>query len=356
MKKNIFTKEEIIKFPYLNFFSYQQIKGSHSFRYHRNGIQKNICCKDLAKAKLKVIEFCSKLQQNNGLLEKNKIVSLCDYGQEWLDIVKKPNVHKDTYRVYKGVFKNYILPYFNDKTFDDITFFDLQKFFNDLPKEKGKTIETIHIVLKGIYDCAFNDDIIKKNILERVKVKKHIRKNGVCLSTQAEKDFTCKIKGNKKELSLLVMLYTGVRPSELSSMIFNWEENTITIKNGKLKDFQTDYYRTIPIFPKLIPLKKRLQTENWKINSKTLSARFPKLCPNYRLYDLRHTFVTRAKECGVCDEVVSLWTGHSLGKTVTAKVYTHYNLDFQQKEALKIVYNLEENTNSPKSLPNFENE
>lgn len=341
MYKKIFSKKELLEFPYLQFFNYQFSKNGHSFRYHRNGEQKNICSINLEKAKIKVKEYCDKLAKNNGIIDKKESITMSNYGRKWLDVVKKPNVHKDTYRVYNGAFINYIQPYFKNKTFKDISFFDLQEFFNGLPSEKGKTIENIRIVLNGIYDSAFTDGIIDKNVMLRVVVKKHVRKIGKCLSKEAEKEFISKIKGNTKELSWLVMLYSGVRPCELSSIEFNWDKNEMHIKNGKLKNYQTNFYRIVPIFPKLKELKIRLQNEEWKKNTRTMSCRFPKVCPNYRLYDLRHTFVTRAKECGVSDELVNKWTGHVLGKSITANIYTHYNIDFEQKEALRVVYDLE---------------
>lgn len=355
MAKKVFSNQDYLQYPYLQFFSYQNLKGSHSFRYHRNGVQKNICCKNLEKAKIKVFEFCEQLNKNKGVLKRQDITLFTDYGKKWLDIIKKPYVHKDTYRVYNGVFKNYIAPIFENMYFQDITYFDLQDFFNKLPTEKGKTIENIRIVMRGIYDSAYFDGIIEKNLMERVQVKKHIRKMGQCLTLNAEKDFISKIKGNTKELSYLVLLYSGVRPGELSSIVFNWEENTMTIKNGKLKSYQTRFYRTIPIFPQIKALKSRLESEDWKKNTKTMSCRFHNVCPNYRLYDLRHTFITRTKQCGVNDEIVNMWTGHELGKSVTAKIYTHYDMEFQQKEASKVIYDLEKNQQSSQNPPKVEN-
>ena len=129
MRKRVFSISEYIEYPYLSFFNYQNISGSHSFRYHRNGIQKNICCKNLEKAKIKVMEFCKQLKEGDGSISTKNTTTLCEYGKKWLDIVKKPNVHKDTYRVYNGVFKNYIYPAFDKKYFKDISFFDLQEFF-----------------------------------------------------------------------------------------------------------------------------------------------------------------------------------------------------------------------------------
>ena len=96
----------------------------------------------------------------------------------------------------------------------------------------------------------------------------------------------------------------------------------------------------IPIFPELKALMPRIMEEEWKHGAYALSRNFPRFCPNYRLYDLRHTFITRTKECGVHDELVSLWTGHELGKSVTANVYTHYQMSYQQEQALKVEYEL----------------
>lgn len=339
MNNRIFTKTEYIRFPYLYFFTYQYRNGIYSFRYHRNGQQKNISSHILEKAKIKVIEYCNLLYINGGIIPESQKHTFNEFAIKWLDIVKKPNVNKDTYRVYKGVYLNYIKPVFENKYFADISIFDLQEFFNNLPAEKGKTRENIKIVLNGIYQFAYTENIIEKNLMERVIVKRHIRKKGKCLTIQDEQQFIDTIKGNSKELAWLIMLYGGVRPGELATITFDWDNNTMQIKNGKLKESQKEYvYRIIPIFPKLKALKPRIIAEEWRYNSFALSRYFPRFCPSYRLYDLRHTFITRSKECGVMDELVSLWTGHELGRTVTANIYTHYSIEYQQKEALKITY------------------
>ena len=341
MKNNVFTKTEYIKFPYLHFFTYQYVNGVYSFRYHRNGQQKNISSKILEKAKIKVIEYCNLLYINCGIIPESQKNTFNEFAEKWLNIVKKPNVNKDTYRVYRGVYLNYIKPIFENKYFSDISLFELQEFFNNLPAEKGKTRENIKIVLNGIYQFAYMESIIDKNPMERVIVKRHIRKKGKCLTFEDEKRFLESIKGSSRELAWLIMLYSGVRPGELATIEFNWLENVMTIKNGKLKESQKEYeYRTIPIFPKLKALMPRIREEEWKHCAYALSRNFPRFCPNYRLYDLRHTFITRTKECGVHDELVSLWTGHELGKSVTANVYTHYQMSYQQEQALKVEYEL----------------
>ncbi|MBQ0099215.1 MAG: hypothetical protein KBS91_01545, partial [Firmicutes bacterium] len=74
-----------------------------------------------------------------------------------------------------------------------------------------------------------------------------------------------------------------------------------------------------------------------KTNEQALRKEFKKYCPSKTLKDLRHTFITRARECGVENELVAIWTGHSLGN-ITSSVYTHFSMSYQQEKALKINY------------------
>ena len=109
----------------------------------------------------------------------------------------------------------------------------------------------------------------------------------------------------------------------------------VTIKNGKLKSYQKNLFRTIPIFPLY---KQVAEHDCGKLNPRKLSYEFREYCPNHQLKDLRHTFTTRARECGIDNELVAVWTGHSLGN-ITSSVYTHFSIGFQQEQAKKLVYN-----------------
>ena len=90
----------------------------------------------------------------------------------------------------------------------------------------------------------------------------------------------------------------------------------------------------MPIFPKDKPYATGKKI---KVNTQTLSEEFRNFCPNHTLKDLRHTFTTRARECEIDNELVAVWTGHSLGN-ITASVYTHFSIEFQQKQAQKLMY------------------
>ena len=93
-------------------------------------------------------------------------------------------------------------------------------------------------VIDDVLDYAVNNGIIKQNPVKAVYIPKHYRKNGQAFSPQKEKQFVKAIKGNKYESYYLKMLYSGVRPGEVSSIKEDVDHNTITIANGKLKHYQ----------------------------------------------------------------------------------------------------------------------
>ncbi len=59
------------------------------------------------------------------------------------------------------------------------------------------------------------------------------------------------------------------------------------------------------------------------------------------LYDLRTTFCTRIRECGVLEAAVNEMMGHSEGKLMNA--YTDLSDEFLYAEAAKISYDLPPN-------------
>ena len=114
------------------------------------------------------------------------------------------------------------------------------------------------------------------------------------------------------------------------------EKPITVIENGKLKNYQKNKHRILPMFPLYKPYATGKPI---KVSQQKLGDEFSQLCPNHTLKDLRHTFTTRARECGVDNELVAVWTGHSLGN-ITSSVYTHFSMEFQKAQAKKILYTL----------------
>lgn len=115
----------------------------------------------------------------------------------------------------------------------------------------------------------------------------------------------------------------------------------LEIETSKERLGQDIVLRRAPFMPMaqkvlpLIDLKKARTT-----NTRTIASTIKRVLPDHHVHELRHTYVSRYKECGVAGEVVSICVGHSLTGTITSTVYTHYSEEFQLREAEKVNYAL----------------
>ena len=101
--------------------------------------------------------------------------------------------------------------------------------------------------------------------------------------------------------------------------------------------------RSLPIPPMLEEHMPYINLEEIKkLTPHILTKHLNRLCKNHHLHDLRHTFSTRAKECQIQREYISLWVGHKADNSLTSNVYIHLdqNKELQQIEMQKFQYQL----------------
>lgn len=80
-------------------------------------------------------------------------------------------------------------------------------------------------------------------------------------------------------------------------------------------------------------------TENPVIQSdRYIERRYKRILPGHKLYDMRTTFHTRCKECGVDKAAMDEMVGHSSGELERA--YTDLSDEYLIREAKKIKYSL----------------
>ena len=263
--------------------------------------------------------------------QKEKINTFAD---EYIYKVKIKRVKPTTFYAYKINYENYISPVYGKLKLNEIKPIFIQKHLDKINERTPRACEDVKMLLNNIFDYAVNNGIIERNPIKAVYLPKHERKNGLAFSPEEERKFVSEIKGSKYENYFLKMLYSGVRPTEVITIQEDFANNTLTVKNSKLKSYQKNLYRTIPMFPKY---KTILNYKLEKVNLEQLRIEFKKYCPDNTLKDLRHTFTTRARECGIDNELVAVWTGHSLGN-ITSSVYTHFSMEFHQAQAEKLMY------------------
>ena len=269
-----------------------------------------------------------------------KAVLFGDYGREWLKI-KEQTTKPSTFKEYERSFRVDLEPTFGNKPLADITRNDLQNYlFGIVGENKHRKAEKLALMLHCIFDMAAEDyDIpspMKKVVLPAYQTKK-----GEALTKDEEARLVnyCKSHKNVEGTdALLVLLYFGLRKSELASIEII-DGKWLQCETSKERLGQNIVLRKIPFTPqvkKILPYIDFEKAKNTNLN--TISTRMKRLLPNHHPHELRHTFISRCKEAGVASEVVSIWAGHSLSGTITSTVYTHYSEEFQLKEAEKVVY------------------
>ena len=94
-------------------------------------------------------------------------------------------------------------------------------------------------------------------------------------------------------------------------------------------------YKRIPITPMLAPYVQGI-TSFEIINRDVIREKFKALLPNHIVYDMRTTFYSRCKECGIADAARDEFVGHSLGALGNA--YTDLSDEYLLKEGAKFKY------------------
>ena len=269
-----------------------------------------------------------------------KTVLFGNYGREWLK-TKELTTKPSTYKEYERSFRADLDPMFGDKTLSDITRTDLQNYlFGIVGENKHRKAEKLALMLNCIFDMAA-EDFSLPSPMKKVVLPAYQTKRGQALTKDEELRLVNYCKTHREVEgtdALLVLLLFGLRKSELKS-IEVIDGKWLQCETSKERLGQNVVLRKIPITPmarKMLPFIDFEKAKNTNLN--TISTRMKRLLPERHPHELRHTFITRCRECGVQSEVVSIWAGHSLTGTITSTVYTHFSEEFQLQEAEKVVY------------------
>lgn len=175
----------------------------------------------------------------------------------------------------------------------------------------------------------------------KVKLAHYETESGVPFTREEERQL---LEDFKREPTLyrqafVFMIYTGVRRAELSSVVV--ENGWVHLVTAKQRKGFKEKLRSLPIPPMLQDVLPFINVnEIVKISPHLLTKHLHKQFENHHCHDLRHTFITRAQECKIPREYVSLWAGHKADNSITSNVYTHLeqNKELQIEEMQKFYY------------------
>jgi integrase len=349
-----FSKEEIKLMPkefqqtfiYDNkIFKYRITQGLFQARYRRDGYNIEVASKSYETMKKK---FIAKLNGEDTSNSKPKAhnVKFGPFAEEWLKI-KEQTTKATTFKEYVRMFNTNLKPKFGDMRIADITRSMIQDYLFEFVKEgKNRTAEKLKLQLTCIFDMAADDfgipSPMKKIVLPHFESKK-----GSAFTKAEERrliDFCIANKDAAASSALLVLLYFGLRQSELKSLKII-DGQWLQCETSKERMGRNVVLRKIPFTPVFKRVMEHVDFNAARdVNTNTVATTLKRLFPNHHPHELRYTFITRCKECGVSGEVVMLWDGHSQDKDVRTSAvdrgYTDYSEEFILAQAAKVDYQI----------------
>ena len=316
----------------------KQHNGSFEIRCQIQNEKISATAKTLTEAKKKFIQKLLNPKEKKA----SKIPLFGDYAEKWLEVIKKPTIKEPTYNDYLSVFNCHIYPAFGNKPIDQIGQFEIQAYINKLTEQgKYRAAKKHFQILSAIFKYAEIDNLIDHSPMLKLRPPFYEQESSVPLSKQEELTFTqkCLESGTRSGKAFILMMYTGIRRAELESATITKDGKFLEVIIGKQRKGRKEKTRKIPLCPRLLRLLPNLNIDELKeLYPNRLSRTFKEWLPNHHLHELRHTFITRAQECGISRELVSLWAGHKPDNTMTSNVYTHFSDEFQLQEILKFDY------------------
>ena len=302
--------------------------------------------------------------------------------QEWLDDwlchYIQPSSKRRTYERYGEIVHQHIVPSLGMIKMNELTPFVMQQFVTMLLQKgnlntgmglSANSVNAIITVMQSSLKTAYTLGYTEDYIADKIRRPKADEKRVECFSLAEQKKIEQYIlnKNQPKLFGIFLCLYTGLRIGELLAL--EWTE--VDLKKGELKVNKACHYgtneegkftritdapktissvRMIPIPKQLLPLLREVKKKSRSIyvvsngengiSVRSYQRTFTLLqkslgIPNRGFHSLRHTFATRALECGMDVKTLSEILGHK-SPTVTLNRYAHSLMEHKKEMMNKL--------------------
>ena len=279
---------------------------------------------------------------------------------QWMENYIRPSVKVRTYERYKLIIEQHIKDKISGIELNDLSPLILQQFITELlqngNKKTGKglsanSVNAVISVIQNSLKTAYLLGLTQENTADKLKRPKQKEKQVKCFTVTEQKQIEQAVLNGKKDklYGILLCLYSGLRIGELIALLWDdidFVKGILTVSrschDGKeglvIEEPKTvASRRMIPLPKQILPIFKRIKKKSdspFVISSggKSVSVRsyqrsFELLLKRLRIphkgfHSLRHTFATRALECGMDIKTLAEILGHK-NPTVTLTRYAH---------------------------------
>ena len=296
-----------------------------------------------------------------------------DWLFNWLENYIKLTSKQRTYERYCDLIKIHIIPALGEYEINDLSIDIMQKFVSFLLREgnvktklglASNTVCSIINIIQNSLRLAHCVGYAENYVADKIKRPSKEEKDIRCFSIDEQKKIEAAIlSGKKKKLfGIILCFYTGLRIGELLAL--NWsdidlDEGLMTIskschdskdETGRYKKIMEtpktkSSKRLVPVPKQIIAMLKSLKKESKSefviadgakdIAVRSYQRSFDLLLkklgiPHRGFHSIRHTFATRALECGMDVKTLSEVLGHR-NATITLNRYTHSMLSHKKE-------------------------
>lgn len=300
-------------------------------------------------------------------------MKLKEWMNDWLELYVKPTSKRRTYDRYLELTRLHIVPELGDYDVEELSSDILQKFVTgrlnsgNMLTGKGlasNTVCSIINVLQCSLKTAMSAGQTKTYVADRIRRPKRQEKEIECFTVEEQRRIEYEIKnGDKLKLfGIVICFYTGLRIGELLAL--EWSDvdlvKGVIVINRSCHDGKDEFgnykkikeppktkssVRTIPLPRQMISLLKRMsrlrdcdfvisdnaQGVSVRSYQRSFDLLLKKLNISHRgFHAIRHTFATRALECGMDVKTLAEVLGHK-SPTVTLNRYAHSRMDHKKE-------------------------
>lgn len=288
-----------------------------------------------------------------------------DWLIEWLENYVKQSSKVKTHTRYFQIVHSHLIPRLGDYEMNELTPQLLQQQIVDMRKcgnqrtGGGLAPSTVNLIVAVIQDSlatAHDLNLCEQYTADKIKRPRIEEKKVECFTVAEQKQIEDAVKNDKryKTVGILLCLYTGLRIGELLALEWSdvdFEKREISIsktchdstdESGRYCRFvnapkTATSMRVIPFPRQLTPLLRETKKKNGSkyvvgdgdkiISVRSYQRTFELLLkkhgiPHRGFHALRHTFATRAIECGIDVKTLSEILGHK-NSTITLNRYAH---------------------------------
>lgn len=243
------------------------------------------------------------------------------------------NVVHGTMKVYKAAFRK--LESIHSLTLPSIRTAHLQPL---LSRETHANAKNMKLIVGIVFREGIKREIVKEDISSLLDLPKKGESKTKKPFTKEEIDLMWEHVGRKEADMILILLYTGMRVSELFELkTENIDFERRVMIGGMKSDAGID--RMIAIHRRIEPIMKRVIGEKYLFTSPRgkkylysnegyhLNKFMKAMGLDHTMHETRHTFISQCDRLGLNKVSVKKMVGHSTGKDLTEDVYTHKNAD-----------------------------